>query len=85
MKLKEQKDLLLITEQEFDKSINTFSSNCKSLIDKEINVSKTQVNTSIDVGKFVDDENFDEVIRFFSKKCQDMILNKTKPVSTDLY
>lgn len=69
----------------FDKEIDKISNICKILINKKETVSKSQVNDSVCISDFIDDDKFTNAVEFISKKCKEMIQSKTKPVSTNLY
>ena len=86
LKLEKNKDSLSKNSRDiFSKEIEKFSSACKTLINKKETVSKSQINDSICVSDFIDDDNFTNTVEFISKRCKEMIQSKIKPVSKNLY
>lgn len=73
------------SKDNFDNEIVSFSNTCQTLIQKEATVTKSQVNHSLSVSKFMNEQDIDKQIDLFSQTCKNLILSKTTPVSTDLY
>lgn len=66
-------------------SLKTYSDLSKNLLQKENSITKSQINDSKAISEFIDEDDINKELSFFSGACKNIILNKKETVSTNLY